>query len=173
MTPALGLPSGGRSCVSAPAGACSGSRERSGRSRPGEQRARPPSLPPAPTWVGDGHRGLGVAAELGAVPGVQEVDGELLELAAVQEAVELRQLQQRHLHLLPALPGLEEQLTLREDVVLGEKGGGCYSCVLPSSPSGFPLASQCPQLKRQPVPSALGTGALSAPWGCRGTSALC
>lgn len=113
------------------------------------------------------------------MPGVQEVDGELLELAAVQEAVELRQLQQRHLHLLPALPGLEEQLTLREDVVLGEKGGGCYSCAgrlpesPPSSPSGFPLASQCPQLKRQPVPSALGTGALSAPWGCRGTSALC
>lgn len=80
---------------------------------------------PAPTWVGDGHRGLRVAADLGAVLGVEEVDGKLLELAAVEEGVYLCQLQQGHLHLLSGLPRLEDQFTLREDVVLEEKEEVC------------------------------------------------
>lgn len=74
------------------------------------------------TWVSDGHRGLGVAADLGAVLGVEEVDSKLLELAAVEEGVYLCQLQQGHLHLLSGLPRMEDQLTLREDVILEEKG---------------------------------------------------
>lgn len=80
---------------------------------------------PAPTWVGDGHRGLRVAADLGAVLGVEEVDGKLLELAVVEEGVYLCQLQQGHLHLLSGLPRLEDQFTLREDVVLEEKEEVC------------------------------------------------
>lgn len=80
---------------------------------------------PAPTWVSDGHRGLGVAADLGAVLGVEEVDGKLLGLAGVEEGVYLCQLQQGHLHLLAGLPRLEDQFTLREDVVLEEREEVC------------------------------------------------
>lgn len=76
---------------------------------------------PAPTWVGDGHRGLGVSANLGTVLGMEEVDGELLELAVVEERIYFGQLQQGDLHLLSGLPRLEDQVTLCEDVVLEEK----------------------------------------------------
>lgn len=56
---------------------------------------------------------------------MQEVNSKLLELAAVEEGVYLCQLQQGHLHLLSGLPRLEDQLTLREEVVLEEKGEVC------------------------------------------------
>lgn len=44
---------------------------------------------PAPTWVSNGHRGLGVSADLGPMLGMEEVDGKLLDLAVVQEGVYL------------------------------------------------------------------------------------
>lgn len=84
-----------------------------------------PAQPPAPTWVSNGHRGLGVAADLGSVLGVEEVDSKLLDLAVVEEGVYLCQLQQGHLHLLSGLPRLEDQFTLCEFVVLEEKGEVC------------------------------------------------
>lgn len=84
-----------------------------------------PTAPAAPTWVSNGHRGLGVATNLGAVLGVEEVDSKLLELAVVEEGVYICQLQQGYLHLLSGLTRLEDQLTLREDVVLEEKEQVC------------------------------------------------
>lgn len=44
---------------------------------------------PAPTWVSNGHRSLGVSANLGPILGMEEVDGKLLDLAVVQEGVYL------------------------------------------------------------------------------------
>lgn len=52
---------------------------------------------------------------------MEEVDSELLELGVVQEGIYFSQLQQGDLHLLSGLPGLEDQVTLCEDVVLEEK----------------------------------------------------
>lgn len=49
----------------------------------------------------------------------------MLELAVVEEGVNLCQLQQAHLHLLSGLSRLEDQFTLREDVVLEEKEEVC------------------------------------------------
>ena len=47
------------------------------------------NTPAAPTWVSNGHRGLGVSADLGPMLGMEEVDGKLLDLAVVQEGVYL------------------------------------------------------------------------------------
>lgn len=72
----------------------------------------------------DDNRGCAGLAQAGSELGAAELDLEAADLAATQEGVDLLQLQELHLQLLPGLSRVEQQVTLHGDVILHQEGQG-------------------------------------------------